>query len=340
MRTNPTLTRAQASRFARLALTNVEREFPHKLDHVMAGTEDVAAPRALHPAFFGSFDWHSCVHAHWMLARALRTHGDLPEAARIRAALDAHLTRTNIEVELAYFERPQSRAFERSYGWAWLLKLAEELACWSDVDAHRWSRDLSPLTYAVVERYLAWLPFASYPIRHGIHANTAFALAFAFDYACHCDAQRLLDAVVAKALTWYAADADVPAAWEPSGTDFLSPTLTEATLMRRIYDRDEFSAWLTRFLPGIERIAPSSLFTPVEVSDRSDPFIVHLDGLNLARAWCWREIAAALPAADARAALARDAATAHLAASLPAVTRGDYVGTHWLATFAVLALTT
>jgi DUF2891 family protein len=335
-----TLTRAHASRFARVALANVEREFPNKLDHVIAGAEDVASPRALHPAFFGSFDWHSCVHAHWMLTRVLKTHTLAPEAPQIRAALNAHLTTANIEAELAYFERPESRAFERSYGWAWLLKLAEELACWCDADAHRWSRDLSPLTYAVVERYLSWLPVAAYPIRHGVHANTAFALAFAFDYACRCDAGRLRDAVAAKAREWYAADADAPAAWEPSGSDFLSPALTEAALMRRIYDTPEFDAWLARFLPGIESRAPAALFTPVEVSDRSDPFIVHLDGLNLARAWCWRDIAAALPADDARAPLAREAATAHLAASLPAVTRGDYVGTHWLATFAVLALTT
>jgi hypothetical protein len=173
-----------------------------------------------------------------------------------------------------------------------------------------------------------------------VHANTAFALAFAFDYAVSCDAGRLREAVTAKARDWYAADADAPAAWEPSGTDFLSPALTEAALMRRICDRGEFSAWLTRFLPGIERRAPPSLFTPVEPSDRGDPFIVHLDGLNLARAWCWRDIAAALPADDARASIARDAATTHLAAGLPRVTRGDYVGTHWLATFAVLALTT
>ena len=340
MPTTALLTRVQASRFVRSVLVNVEREFPNKLDHVMAGPGDVAAPRALHPAFFGSFDWHSCVHAHWLLVRVLKMHARIPEAAQIRATLDAHLAPENVDAELAYLDRPESRAFERSYGWAWLLKLAEELACWSDGDAHRWSSNLAPLAHAIVDRYLAWLRIASFPIRHGVHTNTAFALAFAFDYACHCDAAVLREAVAAKARDWYAADADAPAAWEPSGADFLSPVLTEAALMRRVFDRREFGAWLARFLPGIERRAPAALFTPVAVSDRSDPYIVHLDGLNLARAWCWRDIAAALADTDPRAAIARSAAALHLRAGLPAVTGADYVGAHWLATFAVLALTT
>jgi hypothetical protein len=332
------LSRAQASRFVRGVLVNVEREFPSKLDHVMAGPADVAVPHALHPAFFGSFDWHSCVHAHWLLVRVLKLHETIPEAAQIRATLDAHLAPANVDAEVAYLRRPESRAFERSYGWAWLLKLAKELACWSDADAHRWSRDLAPLAYEIVDRYLAWLRAAAYPIRHGVHANTAFALAFAFDYASHCDAGTLREAVAAKARDWYAADVEAPAAWEPSGADFLSPVLTEAALMRRIFDRSEFSAWLARFLPGIERREPASLFMPVAVSDRSDPYIVHLDGLNLARAWCWREIAAALPVGDVRIAIAATAADAHQEAGLCGVASGEYVGDHWLATFAVLAL--
>jgi hypothetical protein len=334
------LTRAQAATFARSALANVGREFPNKLDHVMAGPDDIAAPRALHPAFFGSFDWHSCVHMHWLLARVLRLHPTLPEAAEIRATLDAHLAPEKLQGEVAYLERPASRAFERSYGWAWLLKLAEELACSSADDAQRWGRDLAPLAEAIAARYCAWLRVATYPIRHGVHANTAFALAFAFDYARRGDAGALREAVTAKALEWYLADAAAPAAWEPSGADFLSPSLTEAALMRRILGRGEFSAWLARFLPAIERAAPASLFRPVTVSDRSDPYIVHLDGLNLARAWCWRDIATALPDADPRLAIATDAAAAHLNAGLPALASSEYVGAHWLATFAVLALTT
>ena len=338
--TSDVLTRGQASTFARLALTNVEREFPSKLDHVMAGPGDVASARSLHPAFFGSFDWHSSVHGHWMLVRLLRLFPDLPEAASVRAAVGAHLAAANIDAEVAYLQRPESRAFERSYGWAWLLKLAEELACWQDSDAHDWSRDLAPLAYAIVDRYLAWLPEMAYPIRHGVHANTAFALAFAYDYARSCDAARLASLVSAKALEWYGADIDAPAAWEPSGTDFLSPALVEADLMRRILDTGDFGEWLARFLPGIERSSPVSLFKPATVRSRSDPYIVHLDGLNLSRAWCWRAIARALPGDDPRAAIAAAVGRLHLAAGMNGVASGEYVGDHWLATFAVLALTT
>ncbi len=334
------LTQAQASSFARMALAHTEREYPNKLDHVMAGPEDVASPRALHPAFFGSFDWHSCVHAHWLLVRLLATGEDLPEAARIRTTLDAHLAPERIGAEVAYLQRAQSRAFERSYGWAWLLKLAQELACSSDPGARRWERAVAPLSALIVERYLGWLPVATYPIRHGVHANTAFALAFAFDYACRCEAAGLREAVVAKAREWYLEDRDAPAAWEPCGADFLSPSLTETVLMRRILGAVEFAAWFGRFLPHIERGEPATLFIPATVADRSDPYQVHLDGLNLARAWCWRELAAAPGAGDRRRAIARDAAAAHLRAGLPALGSDDYVGTHWLATFAVLALTT
>jgi hypothetical protein len=340
MSTDVLLTRAQASAFARLALANVEREFPHKLDHVMAGPEDVAPPRALHPAFFGSFDWHSCVHAHWMLARILRLQADIPEAALIRKALDSHLCAANVEAEVAYFRRPESRAFERSYGWAWLLKLAAELAGWSDADAKRWSRDLAPLAQAVAGGYLDWLPDATYPIRHGVHSNTAFALAFAHDYARSCEAAALRELVAAKSREWYLADTAAPAGWEPSGADFFSPALIEADLMRRILDASEFRDWLARFLPGIERCEPANLFNPAVVSNRSDPYIVHLDGLNLSRAWCWRAIARALPPDDPRAMIATAAADAHRAAGMAGVSSGEYVGDHWLATFAVLALTT
>src|SRR5437867_5767749 len=181
--TDNLLTSARAAGFARLALANVEREFPNKLDHVMAGAADVASPRALHPASFGSFDWHSCVHAHWLLARILKLQADIAEAALIRRTLDSHLSAANVAAEAAYLRRPEARAFERSYGWAWLLKLAQELSCWGDRDAHRWSRDLMPLAYTFAERYVEWLDAATYPIRHGVHTNTAFALAFALDYA-------------------------------------------------------------------------------------------------------------------------------------------------------------
>jgi len=334
------LSLTDASRFARLALANIEREFPAKQDHVIAGPLDVASPRTLHPAFFGSFDWHSCVHAHWMLARLARLFSDLPEAASIRATFDRHLTAPNIGIEVAYLQRPESRSFERTYGWAWLLKLAEELVCWNDDDARRWSRTLAPLAAVFVERYIAFLPRATYPIRHGVHANSAFGLAFALDYARSCEVAALRDACVAKAREWYASDRDAPAACEPSGVDFFSPTLVEADLMRRILPIDGFARWLDSFLPRIAERDPPSLFTPAIVSDRSDPYIVHLDGLNLSRAWCWRAVADALPPGDARVVIIDAVARTHFAAGLAGVASGEYVGDHWLASFAVFASTT
>lgn len=334
------LSLADASRYARIALANIGREFPAKLDHVIGNAADLASPHALHPAFFGCFDWHSCVHAHWLLARAMKLHPQLPEAAAIRSLFDVRLASANIDAERAYLDRPESRSFERTYGWAWLLKLAEELACWSDPDAHRWSRDLVPLASAFVQRYLAYLPDASYPIRHGVHSNSAFGLAFALDFARSSDVRSLTDLCLAKARQWYRPDRDAAARWEPSGADFLSPSLIEADLMRRVLDTDAFALWLDGFLPDIERHQPAILFTPAIVSDRTDPYIVHLDGLNLSRAWCWRAIESALPAGDPRACVAAAAASEHLSAGLEGIGSGEYVGDHWLATFAVLALTT
>jgi hypothetical protein len=335
-----TLTLADASRYARIGLANIEREFPAKLDHVIADAAALASPRALHPVFFGSFDWHSCVHAHWMLARVMKIYPQLPEAPAIRNLFDVRFTSVNVDAERAYLDRPESHAFERTYGWAWLLKLCEHLACWSDPDAHRWSRDLAPLASDFVQRYLAYLPKAMYPIRHGMHSNSAFGLAFALDFARACDNDSLAELCLAKARQWYLSDRDAAAEWEPSGADFLSPCLIEADLMRRVLDADAFSSWLGAFLPGIERGEPSTLFSPAIVSDRTDPHIVHLDGLNLSRAWCWRAIANALPAGDPRSGVAATAASAHLSAGLEGVASGEYAGDHWLATFAVLALTT
>src|SRR5215471_16885707 len=197
------LSRNDASRFARLALANIEREYPSKLDHVLASAADVASPRQLHPAFFGSFDWHSCVHAHWLLARVLKLYPRLPQQDAIRAALDAHLAGHNIDGEIAYLQRPESRSFERTYGWAWLLKFAAELAGWDDADGRRWTRELAPLARVFVERFLSYLPIATYPLRHGVHSNSAFALAFAVDYARDCGAPGLAELCESKARQWY-----------------------------------------------------------------------------------------------------------------------------------------
>jgi hypothetical protein len=333
------LTAAFASTVAQVALANVVREYPGKPDHVLGGPADVRAPRALHPAFYGSFDWHSCVHMHWLLARVRRLVPDLPQRAAIAEVFDAHVTADNIAAECDYLARPESRSFERTYGWAWLLELAHELRRGNDAAALRWGSTLAPLAEAIIARYADYLPRQRYPLRHGLHANSAFGLAFALDYARAADVAVLERLCIETALRWFATDRDAPAAWEPSGADFLSPALMEADLMRRVLPGAEFARWLAAFLPGIDVSRPSSLFAPAIVDDRADPFIVHLDGLNLSRAWCIAGIAAALPRGDARCEALDAAAAAHRTAGMTALGSGEYAGEHWLATFAILALT-
>lgn len=334
----PVLTAALASRFARIALGNVRAEYPNKPDHVLASPGDLRASRELHPAFYGSYDWHSCVHMHWLLARLRRLHPSLPERGDVAAAFDEHFAEDAVAAECAYLARPQAKSFERTYGWAWLLELARELGQGDDFDARRWARALAPLAEAFSARYVDYLPRARYPIRHGMHANSAFGLAFAIDYARASGAAALEDACVSRALAWFAADRYAPAAWEPSGADFLSPALMEADLMRRVLPHGRYGAWLSAFLPGLAGREPAALFAPALVDDRGDPQIVHLDGLNLSRAWCLRGIANALPPGDARAAVLLEAADRHLEAGLAGVESADYLGAHWLATFAVLAM--
>jgi Protein of unknown function (DUF2891) len=325
----------QASHFARLALDCVQRELPNSIQHVIASPDDVKRPRELHPAFYGCLDWHSAVHGHWLLARLLRTVPELPAAPQIRAALDANLTAANIAAEVAYFAGPYRASYERMYGWAWLLQLAAELHDWEDEHARRWAANLAPLTDAMVARYLAFLPKQTYPIRTGVHANTAFGLALALDYARTAGNATLAALLVDRAVAYYAADRDVPAAWEPGGEDFLSPTLMEADLMHRVLPPADFASWLHGCFP---RGLPPSLQKPAIVSDRSDGKLAHLDGLNLSRAWCLRAVAHALPAGDPLRADFTAAGDLHATTGLANVATGDYMGEHWLASFAVYLL--
>jgi hypothetical protein len=332
------LSRERASAFAKLALTAIQKEFPNKPEHVIGDAADVKAPRALHPAFYGSFDWHSSVHGHWLLVRLLKTMPDLPEAKEIRATLNRHLTASNIQVEVEYFARKESKSFERPYGWAWLLKLAEELHGWGDTDAKTWAANLKPLTDTIVARYLDYFPKQNYPIRTGVHPNTAFGLAFAHDYATAVGNDKLRALVEERAKTYFANDTDAPAKWEPGGNDFFSPTLMEADLMRRVLPAGEFRTWVMKFLPGAAKAEPKSLFEPATVTDRTDLQLVHLDGLNLSRAWCMNHIAAALPGDEPVRKVLVESAARHAEAGLQHVASGDYAGEHWLASFAVYLL--
>jgi hypothetical protein len=275
-----------------------------------------------------------------MLVRLLRLFPNLPEAHDIRKALNANLSEENIHVETAYLKQRNRQSFERTYGWAWLLKLAEELSLSRDNDAQTWSRNLKPLADALVDSYVLFLPKQTYPIRTGVHPNTAFGLAFAFDYATTSGNEKLAALITERSRTYFGNDRNYPGAWEPGGEDFFSPALMEADLMRRVLQPAEFRRWFHRFLPQLGAGIPQTLLKPATVTDRSDPKLVHLDGLNLSRAWCMRSIANALAPNDpARAALVKSA-RAHAGDALAHVASGDYAGEHWLASFAVYLLST
>jgi hypothetical protein len=325
-----------ASRFALVALGHVTREYPNKLDHVLTGPADLETPSLLHPLFFGSFDWHSCVHSYWLLATLLRLYPQLTEADTIRALFSAQFTRSNVAEECAYLKGPATGGFERPYGWAWLLMLQAELERHDHAESPAWANILRPLSGMFVARFQVYLPKATYPNRAGTHGNSAFALALTKEYTDTVGDSAFAELVTETARRWYAKDADCQA-WEPSGEDFLSPALCESECMRRVLSPRAFRTWLQRFFPRLHRRAPKTLFMPASVSDRTDGRIVHLDGLNLSRAWCWRGIARSLPASNPIGALAGRTSETHLRASLPFIA-GHYMGEHWLATFALLAL--
>jgi Protein of unknown function (DUF2891) len=336
--------RPELDGYARLALDNIGREFPSHVAALMTGPGDFPArPRDRTPVFYGSFDWHSCVEMHWVLVRMLKVAADAVPAGQIRAALDGQFTAAGLRAE-AEFMRTRGNS-ERPYGWGWALALADELASWpGDQDAPRWAAAMEPLAAVLTDNFLRWLPKETYPVRSGLHANSSFGLSLALPFARRqaapgqsAPAQPSLGtAIEAAARRWYAADFGYPAAWEPSGHDFLSPALAEAELMARVLPAEEFRPWLAAFLPGLASGSPASLFTPVVVSDSSDGQIAHLHGLNLSRAWCFRRLAETLSPGDPRIPACTEASRRHAEASLPHVVGEDYMVTHWLAAYAVL----
>lgn len=326
---------AAAARFATLALSCVQREYPNKIAHVLQSDADVRAPRELTPAFFGCYDWHSSVHAHWLLARLAKLFPDASFAAGARRALAHSLTPANVAAEVSYLRGPGRASFERPYGLAWLLRLAAELRTWDDPQAREWAATLAPLEAEAAERVSTWLPKLRYPIRIGEHNQTAFAFGLIADWAGVTGSRAMSALVEARARAYYLGDRDCPLRYEPSGEDFLSPCLAEADFMRRILPPAEFAGWLTGFLPGIPADGRGDWLAPGEVTDRSDPKLAHIDGLNLSRAWMLEGIASGLPKSDRRRASLVAAAGVHREAALPAVTGEHYEGGHWLGTFAI-----
>jgi hypothetical protein len=324
-----------AGRFAALALTCLHQEYPNKISHTMSGDADARPPRELTPAFYGCYDWHSAVHGHWLLVRLARLHPDAPFVPEALAALARSFTPEHVAVEVAYLAREGRTSFERPYGLAWLLQLAAELRAWDDPRAKQWATTLAPLESAAAERLKTWLPKLQYPIRVGEHSQTAFAFGLVWDWTRVSGDEEMRGLLDAAARRFYLRDRECPLAYEPSGEDFLSPCLAEADFMRRVLERREYSSWLATFLPQIAGNAETPWLSPGVVTDRSDPKLAHIDGLNLSRAWMLQGIAHGLDPTDRRVPALRAAAAQHRDAALPAVTGEHYEGGHWLGTFAV-----
>lgn len=323
----------QANRLAALPFRCMQNPYPNKTGQVLTDSADLGTPGTLHPAFYGCFDWHSSVHGHWSLVKLLKGFPDLEKRDSIMLKLKQNLSASNIQMEINYFNRKQEYSFERMYGWAWLLKLQTELDSWHTLDGEELAANLQPLTDLIVHRYLEFLPKLLYPLRVGMHTNSAFGMAFAYDYALASGNDSLQSMIETTAKRLYLNDRQCPLGWEPAGFDFLSPCLEEVSLMQRVLKNGEFLNWLDEFLPQLKQRNFS--LEVAHVSDRKDGHLVHLDGLNFSRAWVFYRLAKAYPEQYGHL---RKIADQHLAYSLPSIIDGSYEGEHWLASFALLAL--
>ncbi|MDY8138076.1 DUF2891 domain-containing protein [Aquimarina sp. 2201CG5-10] len=326
------LTLDQANNLAKLPFACLETEYPNKLGQTLGDKSDIRTPQELHPAFYGCFDWHSSVHGHWSLVKLLKEFPQLQDSHSIRAKLQKNISKDNIEKEVAYFQGKHNTSYERTYGWAWLLKLAEELHTWDAPIARELEQNLQPLTDLIVDRYLEFLPKLNYPIRVGEHTNTAFGLSFALDYAITLQNIELKNAISSRAKDFYMNDVGCPLGWEPSGYDFLSPCFEEIDLMRRVLEKPAFDTWINKFMPELK--STSFTLKTGEVSDRTDGKLVHLDGLNFSRAWVLYGLANQYKEYEHLINIAND----HVQYSLPNLAGDSYEGGHWLGSFAIYAL--
>jgi hypothetical protein len=328
------LTTEGASHLASLPLKCITQQFPYKTGVVFSDSSLITNPKQYHPAFYGCFDWHSSAHGHWMLVRLLKKFPDMPQADTIRALLRSQLSATNIQGELKIFSTKENRTFERTYGWAWILQMQKELMEWDDPLAKELSENLQPLSKLFSQLYIEFLGKLLYPLRVGEHSNLAFGLRLAWDYAETAGDDSLKASIKKAALHFYKNDVNCPISWEPGGTDFLSPCLEEADLMWRMLPATQYEVWVKKFLPSLFK--PEIVLKPGEVKDRTDGRLVHLDGLNFSRAWCLYGIAQHVKINRQKI---TELANIHMAVALPHVATGEYMGEHWLASFAVYALT-
>lgn len=326
------LTLIQANALAKLPIKCLQQEYPNKLSQLLADSTELAGPKKLHPAFYGCFDWHSSVHGHWSLVYLLKKFPHLDNKEEIINKLKINMSKENVLTEVAYLNKKHEKSYERTYGWAWLLKLQQELDTYDEPFAKELAVNLQPLTDLLAQRYIEFLPKLNYALRNGTHTNTAFGLNLAWDYAVHAKNFPLQESIKTNALRLFENDVDCPFAWEPSGTDFLSPCMEEIGIMQRVMPEKEFLKWLKDFAPALFK--KKFEWEPGKVSDRTDGHLVHLDGLNFSRAWNLYYLATAFPRDLGHL---KNLANAHLKYSLPSITDGNYEGEHWLASFALYA---
>ena len=328
----PVLNLEEANRLAQLPINCIHVEYPNKLNQTIGSANDLQSPKTLHPAFYGCFDWHSAVHGHWSLVSLLKQFPDLKDAESIQLMLLTNMSKEHIAQEVLYFQGKHNKSYERTYGWAWILKLAEEIHLWDSPTARQLETNLQPLTDLMIDKYLEFLPKLNYPIRSGEHPNTAFGLSFAYDYAKTVSHSELKSLIEKRAKYFYASDEDCPMTWEPSGFDFLSPCLEEAAIMKRVLPKEEFVTWVEAFMPQLK--SKDFQLETGRVSDRTDGKLVHLDGVNFSRAWSLNKIAEDLP----EYAHLKNIANQHINYSLPSIVGDNYEGGHWLGSFAIYAL--
>ncbi|MGC1205689.1 MAG: DUF2891 domain-containing protein [Flavobacteriaceae bacterium] len=329
---NSILNLKQANTLAELPLHCMNIEYPNRLSQTLGGEDDLKSPTQLHPAFYGCFDWHSAVHGHWSLVSLLKTFPEIDKGEDVKQRLLNNISKENIETEIQYFYGEHNKSYERTYGWAWLLKLAEELHTWDAPIARELETNLHPLTDLIIEKYIEYLPKLNYPLRNGTHTNTAFGLSFAYDYAETVNHEALKTAIANRAKFFFSNDKNCPMSWEPSGSDFLSPCLEEAALMKRLLPKAQFKTWMNDFLPELKN--KDYRLEVGKVSDRTDGQLVHLDGVNFSRAWSLNKIAEDLPEYNHL----KNIANLHINYSLPSIFGDSYEGGHWLGSFAIYAL--
>ena len=353
--TAPALDTETALALAAMPLSCVDR--PHALRPDRAGyLDEIAYTRRRgfdrDRAFYGCWDWHSAVNSTWTMVRLVKEMPELAVTPLIREKLRDHLSEAAMEGELEYLT--ENAAFERPYGWAWLLLLHAELATWDDEDASTWAERLEPVTELVSERLVSYIAELEGPVRTGVHPNTAFAVAMSLQATAMAERPELEEALRDAAVRFFAGDRRCPTAYEPGRSDFVSPCLEEAALMAVVMESDAYVQWLDDFLPPLDSDEFATLrnSAPAGASDDAPPSeggaVItndslravlgarsHLIGLAFTRADAMLRIVAALPADDPRVPRLRALADEHVRAGFETMFDADYAGSHWIGSFAL-----